>query len=366
MFTRVNEARATRSHQEQRKERLAVMKETKEAVLAIEELQPGAKLRDLFRCNWPEYRSCFLREGEAARPSFVVSLRMLRRHMPELVPIYERLVDLVGGGDLAARFLAMYCPPALFSGCSQAIWTRDRIALIRNYDYVPQLWDGVLLHSAWTSTHVIAMSDNLWGVLDGMNEHGLAVSLAFGGRAVIGKGFDIALVLRYLLETCCTTREATAVLCRVPVHMAYNVAIVDRQGDYATAFLAPDHDTRITRTPLSVNHQGHIELPRQARAWKTVEREHVLATCFQNPQQTLDDLTHQFLQPPLYRRLRANDWGTLYTSSYYPATGEIECRWPDDVWHQSFTTFTESHHLVEYRHVRSNAQRRGTAPQQPL
>ena len=270
----------------------------RDTFLALEELQPGAKLQQLFRRYWPQYRSWFLREGEAARPSFAVFLRMPRQHMPELVPTYEQLVELAGGGDIAARFLTLYCPPALFSGCSQAVWTHDRVALIRNYDYTSHWFDGLLLHSAWNGTHVIAMADCLWGVLDGMNQHGLAVSLAFGGRAVVGKGFGIALVLRYLLETCRTTKEAALVLCRVPVHMAYNVTVIDRQGDYATAFIAPDPDTIITRTPVSVNHQGQIELPRQAREWKTVHREHALVACLQDPDRTLDGLIRQFFTAP--------------------------------------------------------------------
>lgn len=334
---------------------MSTLSSFQDTFLALEELQPGAKLQQLFRRDWPEYHSWFLREGEAARPSFAVSLRMLRQHMPELVPTYERLVELAGGGDIAARFLAQYCPPALFSGCSQAVWTRDRFALIRNYDYTLRWFDSLLLHSAWTGTHVIAMSDHLWGVLDGMNEYGLAVSLAFGGRAVIGKGFDITLVLRYLLETCQTSKEAALVLRRVPVYMAYNVTVIDRQGDYATAFVAPDRDAIITRTPVSVNHQGRIELPRQAREWKTLQRERALVECLQNPDQAFDKLIRKFMQPPVYRIPRANDWGTLYTSVYYPQAGLVECRWPNDVWQQSFTTFTEGEHIVRYPQVGRNA-----------
>ncbi len=74
--------------------------------------------------------------------------------------------------------------------------------LVRNYDYHPALWDGVLLSSSWTGRRVIAMLDSLWGVLDGINEDGLAVSLAFGGRQVVGEGFGMPLILRYVLETC--------------------------------------------------------------------------------------------------------------------------------------------------------------------
>ena len=46
------------------------------------------------------------------------------------------------------------------------------------------------------------MSDCLWGLLDGMNDRGLAVSLTFGGRPDVGDGFAIPLVVRYVLETC--------------------------------------------------------------------------------------------------------------------------------------------------------------------
>ena len=62
------------------------------------------------------------------------------------------------------------------------------------------------------------MSDCLWGLLDGINDAGLAVSLTFGGRRDVGDGFAIPLVMRYLLETCDTVDEARAALERIPVH----------------------------------------------------------------------------------------------------------------------------------------------------
>ena len=61
--------------------------------------------------------------------------RELERHMPELVPTYERLVELAGGGDVAARMLSLWRPPGFIVGCSQAAWTRDVPMLVRNYDY---------------------------------------------------------------------------------------------------------------------------------------------------------------------------------------------------------------------------------------
>ena len=87
--------------------------------------------------------------------------------------------------------------------------------LVQNYDYYPGHCEGVILFSEWHGAKVIAQSDTLWGVLDGINEHGLAVSLAFGGRRVVGDGFGIRLVLRYVLEFRGTSNEAFMALSRI-------------------------------------------------------------------------------------------------------------------------------------------------------
>ncbi len=48
----------------------------------------------------------------------------------------------------------------------------------------------------------------LWGLLDGMNDAGLAISLTRGGRSVYGRGFAILILVRYLLKTCDTVDAA--------------------------------------------------------------------------------------------------------------------------------------------------------------
>ncbi|MBK3527272.1 MULTISPECIES: carcinine hydrolase/isopenicillin-N N-acyltransferase family protein [Streptomyces] len=66
-----------------------------------------------------------------------------------------------------------------------------------------------------------------WGLLDGMNDAGLAVSLTFGGRYVHGRGFALPLVLRHLLETCRTVDEALGRLRTIPIAIPQNVTLVD-------------------------------------------------------------------------------------------------------------------------------------------
>src|SRR4029079_14648630 len=145
---------------------------------ALEELQLGPMWQAVFEEKWPHYKAWFLREGEAARPSYATSVRMLRGHMPELMPAYERAVELAGGGDLAARLLSLYKPPPYLAACSQGGWTRDGgPVLLRNYDYAPSRFEGLIWSTRLLEKRVVGMTDCLWGLLDGMNDDGLAVSL---------------------------------------------------------------------------------------------------------------------------------------------------------------------------------------------
>lgn len=253
---------------------------------ATAEAQPGDKWQSVFQRVWPAYWRWFLSEGDAARPSYAESVRNLRQFMPELMPTYEALVDLAGGGDGPARFLSMYCPPPYLSGCTQAVWTRDQPVLIRNYDYSWQLLEGNIWMSTWNGQKVIAMSEGMWGVLDGMNESGLAVSLAFGGRLEVGRGFGIPLVLRYILEFCTDTISAVNVLCRIPVHMSYNVSVVDSAKRFSTVYVTPDKPAVVRRIPVATNHQDRVEWRRHARATATVERERVATSRLMDEEET--------------------------------------------------------------------------------
>jgi len=314
---------------------------------SIHEAEPGPKWQRLFHYFWPAYQEWFLSEGHRARPSYLRSEQALQQAMPELLPIYRRLCALAGGGDLAARFLSLYCPPPYLAGCSQAIWSRDLPTLIRNYDYSPDLFEGVLLYTNWLRP-VIAMSDCLWGVLDGINDSGLAVSLAFGGRKLTGVGFGIPLVLRYVLEVCSTTAEAVAVLQRVPVHMAYNVTVVDSSGEHATLYLAPDQAPVLTAATTCTNHQRTIEWADYARMTKTVERKHYLEKHLTDPAENKQDFLARFLASPLHHTDYRRGFGTLYTAVYEPAVGAVTLHWRErKALRQSFRRFRE-----ERTHIR--------------
>lgn len=315
---------------------------------AIAEDSPGAKWGAVFQEHWPAYQHWFLSEGIEARSTYRQCRNKLKQAMPEILPTFDRLCEMAGGGDTAARFLSLYRPPPYITGCSQAVWPGDEPILIRNYDYSPALCEGVILLSRWNGRAVLAMVDCLWGALDGINEAGLAVSLTFGGRRVVGDGFGIPLIIRYILEFCDTVADASEVLQRVRSHMAYNVTMVDKSGSFVTALLTPDGETTLTQLPIAANHQLHIDWHRFARATATLERERFLYFRLQDQAMTPKLLTECFLRPPLYTTAYGRGFGTVYTAVYRPDQGTARYLWPDGSWDQSIAEFTEGLHRQRF------------------
>ena len=312
---------------------------------SIEELELGSKWQAVFEERWLHYREWFLREGEAARPSYATSARMLRAHMPELMPAYERVVELAGGSDLAARMLSLYKPPPYLAACSQGVWSRDESpVLVRNYDYSPSRMEGVIWSTRMTGRRVIGMSDCLWGLLDGMNDSGLAVSLTFGGRRVLGDGFGIPIVVRYLLEVCEDVPSAREVLARLPFALAHNLTVIDRGGSVLTAYLSPDREPIFRVFPAATNHQGIVEWPEQARATRTIERERWILQLLDDPGMTSASFEEAFLRAPLFSTSYDSGFGTLYTASYRPREGVVDYRWPAFSWRLGFSSFEETEH----------------------
>jgi predicted choloylglycine hydrolase len=316
---------------------------------SVEELEPGERWRAGFEAMWPAYRSWYLRQGRTERPSLTDCRQALARHMPELVPTYERLVELAGGDELAARLLSLYRPPGFVVGCSQGTWTRaGGPVLVRNYDYPVDRLEGIVYLTRWGGRRVIGMSDCLWGLLDGINDAGLAISLTFGGRRDVGDGFAIPLVVRYVLETCDSVGQAREALARIPVHAPQNLTLLDRSGEYLTAFVGPGRDAEFHAVAATTNHQGKVEWPEYAQAIRTVERERCVLSLLDDAGMTRERFIESFLEPPLHNTAYAQGFGTLYTAAYFPEEGRVEYRWPGVVWEQSFDRFEQSSHVQQF------------------
>ncbi|HQW04739.1 MAG: hypothetical protein IPH05_01170 [Flavobacteriales bacterium] len=306
----------------------------------VHEPWPGDRWLGFFEHAWPLYRIWFISEGEEQRPDQITSRSLLELHMPELIPVYNSLCRMSGDDELAHRFLSMWCPPPYMAGCSQVAWTRGGPTLIRNYDFDPRFFDGRMTFTEYCKP-VIGVQDSGWGLLDGMNDDGLAVALAFGGRKVTGIGFGIPLVIRYVLETCSNVGEACVVLQRIPVHMGYNVTVVDKSGNYATVYLNPDRPAQVVYQAVATNHQHQVEWDEYAAFTHTIERKHVLEQSIAEPKLTRAAMIKRFLKPPLYSQQYLRGFGTLYTAVYDVAKGNVKIIWPEKQVEASFKKFEE-------------------------
>jgi predicted choloylglycine hydrolase len=308
------------------------------SMAGVQEDRPGPAWRALLEATWPSYRAWFASAGWDRRSTLQESRSALRQHMPELFPVWQQLVASSGDDSDVARMLALWNPPAFAPGCSQLVVSGRSRALLRNYDYDPALFEGVSLSSRWGERRVIGTSDCLWGLLDGMNDRGLAVSLTFGGLPGAGDGFAIPLVLRYLLEVCDSVAAARRVIDRIPVAASYNLTLTDRGGAVVTAFVAPGRAPEYFDMPLATNHRGLVpDRPDLARRFRSVERQDVLRG-LDRESRSADVAAEALLSPSLRSTDFERGFGTLYTADYRPDDGVVTYRWPGATWRRTFAS----------------------------
>ena len=304
---------------------------------------PDAEWRELFTSTWSSYRSWFF-DGAGPGSTAVEAEQALQDHMPELVPTWKRLKrlgDVGGGGADVGHFLTLWNPPPFAPGCSQLVVADPQRTVVRNYDYAPELFEGVCMSSRWSERAVIGTSDCLWGLVDGMNDRGLAASLTFGGIVGTGEGFAVPLVLRYLLEVCDTVADARSVLERVPVAGHYNLTISDAEGMNMTAFVGPGREPEFSDAAQATNHRGLVpDDPQLARRLRSVERQDTLIS-LERRGASAESVVNSFRSPGLRSLDFEAGFGTLYTAEYRPDQGTVAYHWPSRTWERGFHSASE-------------------------
>ncbi|WP_281859364.1 C45 family autoproteolytic acyltransferase/hydolase [Litoreibacter halocynthiae] len=315
---------------------------------AISEAKPGPKWTARWNRSWPAYEPWFVTNGGDLGPDRAACVAALKRYMPELVSVHDTLVKLAGGSDRAARFLSTWCPPNYLGGCSLACAvSHDDIRLVRNYDLSPDLNEGLLLRSEWTGRAVMGMVEFLWGVSDGINDAGLSVVLAYGGRQEVGRGFGITTILRYVLETCDTVEQALKVLQRVPSHMPYNVIVADASGAAANVEIYAGGGAKVQPRLVATNHQSNGSTPDNGHFTKTFQRSDHLNEVLSDTK-VPSALVEQFTRGPLKQDRYREGFGTLFTAEYEPLHARMTLHWDNDVWHQTLAEFQEGQRTVTY------------------
>lgn len=278
---------------------------------------------------------------EARTPEGAARAKALfARHMPELVPVLERLAEQAREIPYGEALLTHAAIKPFFSGCTQ---TARPGRLLRNYDFPPDACEGTITRTDFLRP-VIGTQEGAWGLLDGMNDAGLAVSLTFGGRFEYGTGLSILIALRYLLETCATVDEAVERLRPLPISIPQNVTLSDPHRAVSVQ-VGPDIPLTVDPGPgaCAANHQLVAPVPPEQEAnTRTLARLDAIRAA--GP----DTPVAAMLRPPLHRMEYDQGLGTLYTADYRAADGEVTYHWPAaDPWSFSFGSFHEGERTVE-------------------
>lgn len=216
------------------------------------------------------------------RRPFGFSLRNAEAALKGWAPnIWEELHGLADGLKIPLeRAVAEYSngrlryPPR---GCS-AVMSAGLYG--RNYDYDVRRYDRILVAIQPKGVHAsIGFSDRFTGRVDGMNEHGLCAGLHQVSEAAARPGLVCILIVRIVLDQCATTREAVALLRRIPHGLSFNYSLMDAGGCAAVVeaspaavvvregpqlgcsnhFLSPSQQAFNRRNPASYRHLPALE-----------------------------------------------------------------------------------------------------------
>ena len=258
--------------------------------------------------------------------------RQLRRHMPELVPVWRRQVELAGGDEVAARFLTFWNPPAYLVHCSQAVLRRPG-----RPDPGPQLRSRPAPergHGAAQRLDRPRRGRDHGGHrrCGRRRQRGGARRLAGlrrpqGPRRGLRRAADRALPAR---------RPASAPATRSPCCAAspptWPTTSPWWTGRASTPPCSspPDRPAEIARRPFATNHQRRVEWPEQARFSRTVERAAGPRAAAGRAGPDAGAADRGVPAPPLYASRHAEGFGTVYTAAYRPADAGVELRWPGE------------------------------------
>ncbi len=312
------------------------------AFVAVREDQPGEAWLADFAAGRAEAERWYRGRGRGSPAPAADCRDALRRHMPELLPHYDRACQMLGDDEFAHRVISHWRPPATAHGCTHAIWLgAGGPAMVRNYDYLLDLVSPGIVSSRWSDHDIIAKAQRPWGgCLDGMNRHGLVASLAAGGSLAQGEGFSVILMVRYVLETCRCVEDAIAALRRIPIAASQNVVLLDGSGDHATLYLGPDREPAVVRRQTCANQQERSGSTGSARRLAAAE------ASLDAPGMTLPGLVSSFLESPLHSRRVASP--TVYTAVYRPAERSVDYVWPGKVWRQALGSFVPGEYVHDY------------------
>lgn len=299
-------------------------------------------------------------KGELTPAQGAEALAFFERHCPGLNEEIRGFADALNVGPERVVYYAFsHNPPTDFLGgsCSQVVVMPSHSAdghlrVARNYDFNPRMTEMrlALTRIEGQAAH-LGFSELQFGRYDGLNEHGLCVSMSGGAplAPVEPGGCMFWSLIRTVLDRCATVMEALEVIEGIPLSFNLNLVLADRAGEAALVEMASSHRAvkRLREGVLvATNHFALTQMnPHDVnRTWNSVERVRIA-------QQRLDregtritpDALRDLLGEPFPEGLCVHDFsgffGTLWSEVFDVTAGSVDiCFGPPT--HNAWRTFT--------------------------
>lgn len=194
----------------------------------------------------------------------------VKRVFPEILDEVRGLAEAIHEpyGKAAAFILTVgYGKPM---GCSGFACVNDsRVFFGRNYDFYYRFgkYSESYLTRPKGAYASLGNTDVFLGREDGVNEHGLAISMHFVSAQLGTPGINFPVAVRYVLDKCRETGEAVNFLTHAKFLTANNYLVADKSGEMAVVEACPAA-TQVRRPEngetfiAATNHFVHTEMKR--------------------------------------------------------------------------------------------------------
>lgn len=167
----------------------------------------------------------------------IASLRVCETVIPN---ICEEINGLAEGlhfsyEKFAAWLLSMYGSDDEHGCTCFCFHMADKTIFARNSDMFPSLkpTSESILYRPKQGNIFLGHSTAMVSIEDGINEHGLAAGMTFLLSKQMKPGLHSGFLIRHILETCRTVKEAIGLLKSLPISSTQNIVLADKSGDMA-------------------------------------------------------------------------------------------------------------------------------------
>lgn len=177
------------------------------------------------------------------------AIKLFRKYAPEM---YEELNGFADGLGVDYRTLIYYATTYNSGGrCSHlAVLPRatedGHLYVGRNYEFDPNKSDLRLCTTRVDKKAAhLGFSELLFGRNDGINEHGLCITMsaAVPGQITNDKGLEFWAVVRMILDNCANVNEAIELIKDIPIASYVNFILADKSHNAALIEVAGKHKT---------------------------------------------------------------------------------------------------------------------------